>query len=376
MVDYPPITPMPHLADWETTLTQIAAGPLAYAPDFPAIAARHEAFWLNELLDRPLFLASANKNPARPITRRLELLADRAAWFAAKMQDLEQTHRVGDTLPTVRVDFGPVLLGALFGAAVEFGADTSWTHAFIADDWSNAPKWTIRDDNHYWRLLHDLAALVAEDAAGRYVVMLPDVGASADVLLNLRGSSQLCTDIVDQPDVIAASIEAMYAAWHRTLSDLLEAIIGRGAGYTFYLGLWSSKPHALPACDFNAMIGPRPFKTLFLPDIARQAATLGCAIFHLDGPDAARHVDTLIETPEITAIQYVVGAGHPALDKIDVMKRVQAGGKPLQVLCSFNDVLAVADQLDPAGLCFLVDEVPGPAELDDLFAQFNARYGI
>jgi hypothetical protein len=124
------------------------------------------------------------------------------------------------------------------------------------------------------------------------------------------------------------------------------------------------------------MIGPRPFKALFLPDIARQAATLGRAIFHLDGPDAARHVDTLVETPEITAIQYVVGAGHPALDKIDVMKRVQAGGKPLQVLCSFNDVLAVADQLDPAGLCFLVDEVPGPAELDDLFAQFNARYGV
>lgn len=376
MVSYPPITPMPRLADWETTLTQIAAGPLAYAPNFPAIAARHEAFWANSNMDRPLFLASANKNPARPITRRLELLADREAWFAAKLQDLEQTHRVGDALPTVRVDFGPVLLGALFGAKIEFGADTSWTHAFIVDDWSNAPDWTIRDNNPYWRLLHDLAALVAEDAAGRYVVMLPDIGASADVLLNLRGSSQLCMDVVDQPDVLTASIEAMYAAWHLTLSDLLETIIGRVAGYTFYLGLWSSTPHALPACDFNAMIGPRPFKTLFLPDIARQAATLGRAIFHLDGPDAARHVDVLINTPEITAIQYVVGAGHPALDKIDVMKRVQAGGKPLQVLCSFNDVLAVADQLEPAGLCFLVDEVPGPAELDDLFAQFNARYGV
>ena len=376
MADYSPITPMPQLADWQATLTQIAAGPLDYAPDFATIAARHEAFWANEMLDRPLFLASVNKNPDRPITKRLELLDNHEAWFAAKMQDLDQIHRVGDTLPTARVDFGPVILGGLFGAKTEFGADTTWTHAFIDDDWSNVPDWTIRDDNQYWQLMRDLAALLAEDAAGRYVVMLPNLGGSADVLLNLRGSAQLCVDVVDQPDVIASSVDAIYDAWHRALSALFETIIERGAGCTFFLGLWSNVPYAVPACDFNALIGPRPFKRLLLPDITRQAATVGRAIFHLDGPDAARHVDSLIDTPEITAIQYVVGTGHPAMDKIDVMKRVQAGSKPLQVACSFKDVLAVAGELDPAGLCFVVDEVPGPAELDDLFALFSARYGV
>ena len=121
MVDYSPVKPMPHLADWGAALMQIAAGSLEYEPDFAAIAARHEAFWANEHMDRPLFIASANKNPARPITKRLELLEDHEAWFAAKKQDLEQIHRVGDTLPSARVDFGPVLLGALFGAETEFG---------------------------------------------------------------------------------------------------------------------------------------------------------------------------------------------------------------------------------------------------------------
>ena len=65
----------------------------------------------------------------------------------------------------------------------------------------------------------------------------------------------------------------------------------------------------IPACDFNFLIGPREFERLFLPDIARQAATAGRAIFHLDGPGAARHIDALLDLPELQAIQFVPGAG-------------------------------------------------------------------
>ena len=34
-----------------------------------------------------------------------------------------------------------------------------------------------------------------------------------------------------------------------------------------------------------------------------------CAGCHLDGPGATRHIDALLEVPELTAIQYVIGAG-------------------------------------------------------------------
>jgi hypothetical protein len=373
-VTYPPVTPIPQLPEWERTLTHIAAGPLEYCPDFPTIARRHEAFWANDMIDRPLFLASANTNPARPITRRLDLLDDPEAWFEAKIADLEQTHRVGDTLPTVRVDFGAVMLGALLGAEVEFESDTTWTHAFIDDDWSNAPEWIIREDNTYWRQMQTLAQLTTERGVGRYVVMVPNIGASSDLLLNLRGSSQLCLDVLQQPDQIEAAIEAIYPLWYQVFVRLHEIIVGGGVGITEYLGLWSNKPYGLPSCDFNALIGPRPFQRLLLPDIARQAATAGRAIYHLDGPDAARHVDALLDVPELDAIQYVAGAGHSALFKLDMLKKIQACGKPLQVLCAFDDVLPLADELHPEGLAFLVDEVPDPESLDALFEAFCNRY--
>jgi hypothetical protein len=69
----PHVDPVPELASWEQTLTRIAGQPLEFCPDFPAIAARHEAWWRQQNT-RPLFIATANTNPARPITKRLELL--------------------------------------------------------------------------------------------------------------------------------------------------------------------------------------------------------------------------------------------------------------------------------------------------------------
>lgn len=366
--------PLPQLAGWEAVLQQVAAQPLAFCPDFPAVARRHEAFWQREVVDRPLFLASVNADPGRPITRRLELLDQPDAWFEAKMLDLAQTHRVGDTLPTVRVDFGATALCAFFGASVAFVSDTTWTHAFITDDWSNAPDWQIQPDNVYWRLLQTLTERVAAEAVGSYVVMLPDLGAPSDILLNLRGATALCLDVIDQPARITAAIAAIEAAWREALVTLNDLIIGAGAGLTYYLGLWSGRPHYLPASDFNAMLSPAQFEALVMPSIRRQIAAVGRAIFHLDGPAAARHADTLMAVPELDAIQYVVGTGQSALPRIDMLQRIQRSGKALQVLCAFDDVLPLAEDLVPEGLAFLVDEAPDVESLDRLYETFCRLY--
>jgi len=363
---------MEQTEQWTETLTTIAAQPLEFCENFPAIAQRLEAWWQQELLDRPVFLAQANTRPDRPITRRLELMDDADAWLAAKLQDMQQLRRVGDTLPHVRVDFGPVLLGSLLGGTREVRSDTSWTHAFIDDDWSNAPDWTIRDNHPDWLLLQRLTKRVAEDAAGRYLVCTPDLGASADVLLNLRGSAQLCMDLVMRPETIQAAIDAIYESWRRAFASLYANSVAAGAGVIHWLGLWSSRPHTVPACDFNALIGPAHFERLFLPEIARQAETVGRAIFHLDGPDAARHIDALLEVPHIQAIQFTPGAGSPsALQWLDMLRRIQDKGRSLLIFTPADEVLELAQSLKPEGLAILIESSPPPDDLDALFGQFS-----
>ena len=368
--------PMEQIPQWTDTLTTLAAQPLEFCENFPAIAQRVEAWWQQELVDRPIFMAQANTRADRPITRRLELMDAPEAWLAEKLLDMQQIHRVGDTLPHVRVDFGPVLLGSLLGGTREVRSDTSWTHAFIDDDWSNAPDWTIPDDHPDWVLLQRLTKLTAEDAIGRYLVCTPDLGASADVLLNLRGSAQLCMDVVMRPETIQSAIDAIYTSWREAFASLYTDAIEFGAGVIHWLGLWSNRPYTVPACDFNALIGPAHFQQLFLPEIARQAETVGRAIFHLDGPDAARHIDALLNVPQIQAIQFTPGAGSPsALQWLDMLRKIQDRGRSLLIFTPAEEVLELAQSLKPEGLAIFIEGPPAPDALHTLFDRFCRQFG-
>ncbi|MFA6242078.1 MAG: hypothetical protein WC655_14180 [Candidatus Hydrogenedentales bacterium] len=372
---FPPVSPIPELPEWSRTLERIASEPLSLCPGLPSIAERFEAWWAHERLDRPVFMASYNGNPNRPITRRLELLHDPAAWLEAKRADVAQTRYVGDAIPHIRADFGPVLLGPMLGGSLEFGSDTAWTHAFIDDAWSNAPDWVLRDTNPWWKHLRTLTELVAADAAGNYVVCTPDLGASADVLLNLRGSENLCVDIMMQPEFIRETIDAIYPAWHEAFTGLYRRAMEAGAGLFHWLCLWSNRPYVVPACDFNYLIGPDAFNAVCLPDIARQAATVGRAVFHLDGSGAARHIDALLEMPDIQAIQFTPGEGTPsALPWVDMFKKIQAKGRSVLIFAPACEVIDLCDVLRPEGLALSVT-VPKEAEkVEELYAEVCKKF--
>jgi len=335
------------------------AGGLTRRADFALVSRRHEAWWTRSNQGRPLVLATVNGEPSRPLTRRLELLGDPEAWLAAKRADLAQTRFLGDSLPSIRVDFGPVLLGALLGGRTEVGSDTTWTHAFIDDDWSNAPDWALDVSHPWWALLCELLDRVAADAAGQYLVMTPDLGGSSDVLLNLRGSEALCMDVFEQPARIVDALASILPAWWRAWSELYRRTTAHGAGLVHWLGVWSDQPYVIPACDFNAMIGPGDFRSLCLPDIQHQARLAGRAVFHLDGPDAARHIDALLEVPELQAIQFTPGDGRPsAMRWVEMFRRIQAADRALYVICPFAEVLSIAESLEPAGLIIAVPDAP------------------
>ena len=141
------------------------------------------------------------------------------------------------------------------------------------------------------------------------------------------------------------------------------------------MGLWSNVPYHVLECDFNYMIGPRAFGQLFLPEIAAQAAAVGRSIFHLDGPGASRHWKALVNTPEITAIQYVTGAGNQTMEKIEMLQAIQKAGRPLQVTVEAGQALEVSRHLDPAGLCLLIEHNLDPAGLDSLVEKICQPFG-
>jgi hypothetical protein len=375
-IAHAPVEPLAKGAEWSETLRRVALAPLEFCPDFPEIARRYEAWWAHDCLDRPIFIGSANTKPERPLGRRLDLVDRPEAWLEAKLADLKQIHRVGDTLPTVRADLGPVCLGAMLGGDTKVGSDTLWTHAFVDDDWSNAPDWSSPEGSHWFGVMCTLIERVAREAPGRFLACTPDLGGAADVLLNLRGSSELCLDAVAQPERVREAVDKLYPAWHKAFTALYDRSVGQhGAGLVHWLTLWSDKPYVVPACDFNFLIGPEQFNDLFLPDIARQCATVGRAVFHLDGPGAARHIDALLEIPDLDAIQFTPGTGTPsALAWVDMFRKIQARGRSLLVITPAAEVLPLCEALSPEGLALIVDDPSGPDALEGLFGEFGKHF--
>ena len=64
-------------------------------------------------------------------------------------------------------------------------------------------------------------------------------------------------------------------------------------------------------CDASALISPEQFRRFALPSLRKQVRRLDHSIYHLDGPDAIRHVPAIMELERLDALQWTCGAGQP-----------------------------------------------------------------
>jgi hypothetical protein len=92
-------------------------------------------------------------------------------------------------------------------------------------------------------------------------------------------------------------------------------------------------------------------------------------VFHLDGPDAARHAEALAQVPEITAVQYTPGAGTPsAMSVLPMLRMFQQHEVPLFIDCPLDEVKQLAQELDPAGVAIRTSGFVDPQEAASLVA--------
>lgn len=323
-----------------------------FHPDFYQVAERWEAWW-HGLNDTPLiYRAETAADAGVPKGKLFDRLDQPEAWVVAREKQLLAERRFGDAVPYIRVDLGPVVIGAFLGAPIEFSTEqnTSWQHP-ILDEVAEAMNLGLDEDNLWWTRVQALTRALAQRAAGRYCVAMPDLSGPIDLLANLRGSENLCMDLFEERDVIATAADHLTDIWHQVYQRLNTIVHEAGAATVHWLGCWSDSVYTVPTCDFNALISPEDYQEVCLPSYRKQSRLAGRVCVHLDGPDAARHAETLAATPEFTAIQYTPGAGTPsALAKLEMFRMFQEAGKPLLVITPPEEVEEMSRCLHPEGL--------------------------
>lgn len=352
---------------WQEQLGQIQGAGLKFCPSFPEVARRWNEWWQFRG-NTPLIVAQVGQTRDIRWDKAFDLLDQPDAWVRLRRKQVEQTRLFGEALPAVRVDIGPVAMGAFMGAPVHFaGAEQTAWQTPVIDSWEHAKPLTVDPDNAWLRKVQLLTQALSEDARGEYLVCLPDLTGAIDAIANMRGAQDLCFDLHEHREAVLAAAAQAVDAWEQVYCQLYDTILGCGAGPIQWVTCWADRPVTVPTCDFNALIGPDDFRDVCLPSLAEQARRAGLCVLHLDGPDAARHAETLAADPDITAIQYTPGAGTPsALAKLPMFRMFQKHQVPLFIECPLAEARQLLQELDPRGCAIRISGLESPGQAEDL----------
>lgn len=315
-----------------------------------------EAWWEGEILDRPTIQVTAPRSDPKPLPVKHHATL-RERWMDAGYVvehasiQIANTFWGGEILPYFWPNLGPDVQAACMGAELDFGEGTSWSKPVI-EDLDHLPDLKIDSHNIYTQTLLEMTRLSLEAGRGKWITGHTDLHPDADLLAALRGPEQLCIDLITRPDKVRELVDLVRPSFTDLYDRQRDMMLSTGQTLTIsWLPLFAEGRYYIPSNDFSCMISNSDFREFFLPQIIEQTEWLDRSIYHLDGPDALRHLDSLLEIETLDAIQYVWGAGKGrATDWIPTFKRIQAAGKNQWIPIERGELETMMTALKPEGV--------------------------
>jgi hypothetical protein len=349
--------------------------PIDSIPDWEQRIARQDAFWARAILDRPVVCMQTPKaHPSCPELEPRAYASLRDRWMDtervvdAAVAAAMKTDFLGDALPVAWPNLGPEVFGAFFGQDLEFTEETSWSKPII-EDWARVEHVRFSEDNVYWKKLLEMTDALLDAAAGRFYVGISDIHPGGDALAAFRDPMALNTDLLLTPEPVKALLDHVNKVYFDVYDFYYRKLVAAGQAISSWPGIVSSKKWYVPSNDFSCMISKAMFDEFFLPGLVQECRHLEASIYHLDGPAALRHLDSLVGIPELNAIQWVYGAGNGrASDWIPVYQRCQQAGKGIQLFLEPDEVPVMMEHLRPEGVWMSVS-VSDRREADEVLQR-------
>lgn len=350
---------------------------IRFKEDIKEAQERVNLWWNNEKADRPLIQIFAPRDkavyevPAKKPQSIHDFWTKPDVVIPRLINSLGRTYYGGEAFPVMQPMPGSIvsITCKYLGAPNKYiDENTAWSEPII-EDWDNCPPLDFDELNEWWRITMDsmnAGARAIEDQDLECFMSIPDLNGPTEVLSGLRNPEKMCMDLILEPEKICKATEkvqkAWFEAWKRT-----SQIASCFGGYFTWMGIWSETPAIDLQSDFSTLISPHMFNDYIYPFIKEQAEAFPRNIFHLDGPDMIRHLDTLMSDKNINAIQWVQGAGAGKVSEwMDVMKKIQSGGKSLYIYCDEDEVEYLCDNLDSRGLMMVLRDCTSESRANEL----------
>lgn len=208
----------------------------------------------------------------------------------------------------------------------------------------------------------------------KVVIGTTDIGGNLDTLASLRGSEKLLFDLTDAPEQVDRLVKEITALWLRIYDELYAITAPPGRGNACWGPVWSPGKGYMLQSDFSYMISPRMFKRFVLPDLTACCGKLEHGFYHLDGKGELAHLDQLLSIERLRGIQWQPGDGQPMAEGWpEVLRRIRAGGKLVQVFVTTQGALDIKKELGGKGyLLHIINETLTAEEGKAFLKAFEA----
>ena len=348
-------------------------------PDFEDVKKRWNAFWEDEVLNRPMVCAMAPKDGGRV---GVDLFTTRY-WnactgnYEAQLDLLDkwadETLFMGDLVPHYSPDHGPDQFGAFMGSEMKFSPDntvTNWAKP-ILEDWEQFLPVSLKEDNPVWQSVLKYTSLLKVRGEGKYIVGMADLHSHIDAFSAIRHPDKLCMDLYDNPELIKKGSSQARAMYPEIYNKIYSAGgMTRETGSIGWLPLWCEGKTAAVQCDFSVFLGNDMWKEFVLPGIEEEINFLDRCFYHLDGKQQLIHLDDLLALSNLDGIQWVPGAGQPEMFEPvwrDVLKKILVADKKV-IIYGDMDLDTVKDVHRDLGARGVVYDISGQTrdEMDEI----------
>lgn len=208
----------------------------------------------------------------------------------------------------------------------------------------------------------------------------PDLGGVFDIVASIRDSNELLLELYEDEDGVKEAAWNIHEQFKKAY-DLFDQLIdpARIPGYTCWATMLSRKPYFVLQNDFSAMISSEMYDDFYLPILQKECRYIPRTIYHLDGPGAVRHLDSILTIEELDGVQWINGAGAPGLDQWpDIYKKIIGAGKLCQVFINGSKELHYIDDIveitgTTKGHCFICTGVENEKEE---FDRYLTKYHV
>jgi hypothetical protein len=344
-----------------------------FKPDYEQVRRRMDAWWECAVTDRTLTSITFPKpeDERVPVPRKehdslrerwldSEYNAERAYATAAN------TVYYADALPVKFPNLGPEVFSAFYGCELEYGENTAWSVPMLEEwDPETVSQLSVDTDSFYFRKLVEMTDAYLERAKGKFIVGYTDLHPGGDAVAAFRDPAKLCLDMVERPGEVKELVERVTDDFIEVFDFFYEKLSAAGMPSSSWLPLTCDGRFHIPSNDFSCMISMDMFTDVFLPGIERECAHMDRCIYHLDGPQALRYLDLLLDEPDIHAIQWVAGAGQSAWHQwIDVYQRIQEKRKAFVVYLPVDELDQLFEHLRPEGAWLSVGGIQDREQAD------------